>query len=424
LSVVERLTRRSAPWTSECPATRHRFNPLRDARHKRQARAPAVPGGGTRVASDQFSMTPGAPNDIHEARKLFLACLARVEPHARHVIFHDFDADGVSAGVVLQRALERAGRNVVRQVTSRDRDPWNDQNRAIIRALHPELLFVLDLGSRADRISDAPTCFIDHHRPESAAPGDTLISAYAWDPIPNTSLLSQWLGETIADISDLAWIAAIGTISDLGERAPFDLLAAAKREHGAKWLKEATTLVNAARRSSRHNAELAATALLNHTSPRELVESQRDEVRQMREAREFVAGEFAEAKKAAPKFSGEVALVRVRSSCQVHPLIAQIWRTRLPKYFVLVANDGYVEGRVNFSARSTGSRSVLDFLESLEIDLPEGSYGRGHDHASGGSLLIDDWNRLLLHLGFELTADPRGPQAPSPAFPAIQTPGS
>jgi len=59
-----------------------------------------------------------------------------------------------------------------------------------------------------------------------------------------------------------------------------------------------------------------------------------------------------EAKKAAPVFSNRVALIRLDTPCQVHPLIAQIWRTRLPQYIVISANEGYLPGRVNFSAPS------------------------------------------------------------------------
>ena len=54
-------------------------------------------------------------------------------------------------------------------------------------------------------------------------------------------------------------------------------------------------------------------------------------------AREEVRRELDEAKKAAPVFAGDVALVRVDSLCQVHPLVAQIRRTRLPKYVVITA---------------------------------------------------------------------------------------
>jgi hypothetical protein len=100
-----------------------------------------------------------------------------------------------------------------------------------------------------------------------------------------------------------------------------------------------------------------------------------------------------------------VALVRINSPCQIHPLIAQSWRTRLPKYIVMVANEGYIPGRVNFSVRTASGINVLDFLKSVELSPGEGSYGHGHDSASGGSLPVERWNELLSSLGFEAKKD-------------------
>jgi single-stranded-DNA-specific exonuclease len=245
-----------------------------------------------------------------------------------------------------------------------------------------------------------PTCFIDHHHPEGVPPTATLISAYTWQPIPNTSLLVWKLCATITDTSDLDWIAAIGTLSDLGDNAPFDLLAAAKRKYKAKYLKEATVLINAARRGSTYDPETAARALLQHTGPRALVNSDADEVQRLRLAREEVKAAMNEAKKAAPVFAGRVALVRMNSTCQIHPLIAQIWRSRLPRYIVIAANVGYLPNRVNFSARSAPNVNVLNFLREIELSEGEGYHGHGHDQASGGSLPIERWNELLAKLGF------------------------
>ena len=86
----------------------------------------------------------------------------------------------------------------------------------------------------------------------------------------------------------------------------------------------------------------------------------------MREARREVNAAMAEAKKQAPLFAGEVVLIRIHSSCQIHPLITQIWRCRLPKYVVMVANDGYRPGHVHFSVRGQ-QINVLDFLSSVHI---------------------------------------------------------
>ncbi|HYH09901.1 MAG TPA: DHH family phosphoesterase [Thermoanaerobaculia bacterium] len=326
----------------------------------------------------------------------FATFVHALRPDARVLVFHDSDADGVTAGIVLQVALERLGfTNVLRRTPTRERDAWSEANRGVIAEAKPEALFVLDLGSRSQPlIDDVPTCLIDHHRPDGTPPGALLITAYSWNPIPNTSLIVYDLCAALADIADLDWIAAIGVLSDLGERAPFPLLASVKERYAMSHLKEATALVNAARRASDYQPEIAARALLAHPTPRAFVTSAAPDVEALRAAREEVKHAMNEAKMAAPKFSGNVALVRVRSRCQVHPVIAQIWRTRLPKYIVIVANDGYLPGRVNFSMRCAGDQNLIDFLRNLGLDA------RGHDQATGGSLPMDEWNALLGKLGF------------------------
>jgi single-stranded-DNA-specific exonuclease len=84
----------------------------------------------------------------------------------------------------------------------------------------------------------------------------------------------------------------------------------------------------------------------------------------------------------------------------VHPLIAQIWRSRLPKFLVIVANDGYEPGRVHFSARSGPGMNVIDFLRGISLPAGDGDFGHGHDQASGGILPTKRWNALLAALGF------------------------
>ena len=337
-----------------------------------------------------------------EARAAIASFLDATPRDARVLVFHDFDADGVTAAIVLERTLERAGfTNVRRLATMRERDAWSDANRARIAEARPHTLFVLDLGSRDEPLVDgARCCVIDHHRPEGTPPGSLLLTAYHWDPIPNTSLLVYDLCASLAEIEDLDWIAAIGALSDVGERAPFPLLASVRKRYAMSDLKEATALVNAARRASDFQPENAARALLGHATPRELVRSESPEVAALRTAREEVRREMSEAKKAAPKFAGNVALIRVRSRCQVHPVIAQIWRTRLPKYIVIVANDGYLPGRVNFSARSMAGIDLIAFLRAHGVDA------RGHDQATGGSVTTEEWVELLMRLGFPTDGGP------------------
>ena len=345
---------------------------------------------------------PDPTPNIDLARQSFRTFLGATPKDKRIVCLHDTDADGIAAGVVWQRAMQRIEySNCVRVVPDRERNAWTPENQRRVREAKPETLFVLDLGNQPhDVVENVPTCFVDHHRPGQTRDDQTLISAYSWNPVPNTSLMVYDLFSDLADISDLDWIAAVGTFSDLGERAPFSLVETTKKKYTAKWLKEATALVNATRRASVSDPEAGARALLQHSSPKELCLSDDSDVQQMKAAREEVKAAMTEAKKAAPVFAGQVALIRMNSRCQIHPLIAQIWRGRLPKYIVIAANEGYMDGRINFSCRSGNDTNVLQFLRGIELSDGEGNFGNGHDGASGGSLPPERWNELLGKMGF------------------------
>lgn len=342
--------------------------------------------------------------DFAAAQIALTAFLAQIEKTKRVVCLHDSDADGVTAGVVWQRALEKLGfTNLKRLAPTRARNAFLPETKELLVAEKPDFLFVMDLGSQPQTIIDnVPVCFIDHHRPGGVLDKDTLISAYTWEPVPNTSLIVYDLFAALADISEYDWIAAIGTISDLGEKAPFELLATTRQKYTAKWLKESVSLVNAARRASSYEPETAAQALLNFTNPKDLVNSDSAEVERLREAKKEVNAELNEARKAAPVFAGQVALIRLDSPCQIHPLIAQSWRTRLPKYIVIAANTGFMPGKVNFAARTSADGvSILDFLRGFKLEnVGAGSYGQGHDQASGGVLPVAAWNELLEKMGF------------------------
>ena len=341
---------------------------------------------------------------FNSARQTFDAVLETMPQGGTIGLVHDVDvdADGVTAGVVWQRVLERAGFRVARLMPDRERNVWTESNRAKIAAVSPDFLWVLDLGCRDEKVlPGVPTVFLDHHRPEGTLPEDTLITGYGWPEVPNTSWMCYEIALGKVEVEDMDWIAVIGTLSDLGEKAPWPLIADAKKKYTAKWLKEATALVNAPRRASQFDPEAAARALMGFDNPKDLCNSDAPDVQTLKDARAEVSAEMLIAKKAAPKFAGQAALIQIDSPCQIHPLIAQIWRGRLPKYHVICANTGYIPDRVNFSARSAKGLSVLDFLKSFELSEGDGHFGHGHDQASGGSLPPERWQELLGKMGFE-----------------------
>lgn len=340
---------------------------------------------------------------LREAIQAFHSFLSRCPLSFHTLIISHSDADGVAAGAIMYRTLERLGfGNFDIIITGKGQNAYTPATKKQAAAYKPERLFVLDLGCKEEPVVEgAPTLFIDHHRPFGVPPEGVLISGYTWQPIPNTSLLTWWLCKEAADVEDMDWVAAIGTLSDLGEKAPFDIIQQAKRKYQAKWLKEATALVNAARRSSSGEASVALWAVLKAAHPREIVEGEGEEAHRLALFREEAKAALEEAKKASPQFSGNVALVRISSPCYVHPLIAQIWRTRLPKYIVIAANEGYMPGYVAFSVRTAADVNVLDFLGQVEVDVAEGYLGYGHDQASSGVLPVESWQKLVQELGFK-----------------------
>lgn len=367
---------------------------------------------------------------LDAARATFRDWLGRVDPAGRTVVFCHFDADGLGAGALFGRGLPLLGLERVEVVVSgRSESAFSDGARDRLRALSPDALLVTDLGVNERGTLEAdgvPTLYVDHHRPSGRPDGAHVVSGYDWDPIPCSAWLAFDLLEGAApDVDEmraLDWIAAVGVISDLGERAPWPLLADTKKRHTAKWLKETVALVNAARRAPTFDAQTALDLLMAEDGPKELATAETPEGDRLREAREAVKGELTEARKAAPVFSerpaevprdlaGEslrFALVRVHSAAQVHPLIAQQWRGRLREYPVICANTGYLDGLVAFSTRAARRDVRLpEIYQSIDTPGWNGRWGHGHDQASGGHLPPDVFNRVLDALGF-------GPEAHVP----------
>ena len=351
---------------------------------------------------------PRVPLDeaLPAAREATRAFLAALDPGARLVVFCHFDADGLGAGAVLGRVLPRLGFRDVRVVPSlRGESAFSDEARARLAALAPAALVVTDLGvHHAGVLPGVPTLYVDHHRPEGTPPPPAVVvSGYGWEPIPSSAWLAYELVAPLAEVDDLLWVAAVGVVSDLGEKAPWPRLAEAKRRWTAKWLKEAVALVNAARRASAFDIETPLALLMRAEHPREVAEDTTGGAERLRAYRAEVHAALAQARKAAPTFAtgSPWALLRMESACQVHPLIAQQWRTRLPKYVVLAANRGYLPGIIAFSARTSRTDlSIPPLLQAIDVGAHGGSYGHGHDQASGGQLPPAAFARLGAALGF------------------------
>ncbi|HEY7810473.1 MAG TPA: phosphoesterase [Allosphingosinicella sp.] len=334
-----------------------------------------------------------------EAGRLFAGAVKRFG-RAPLILGH-FDADGLAAIAILQRGLERAGFAPRVRIVGKGENPWSDAMRAELAAAAPDGLIVADLGVREGALAEGvPTVVIDHHVP-TGTPGDALvISGHHEVPEPTSALLAYWCAQGLGDADDLLWLAAIGLIGDMAEDKGFPEMAEAQKRFGKTALRNAVSLINAPRRAAKADATPSLALLLKCKSPKELLSGQHSETAELHTAKEEVRAELDAAKRIGPKVRGDVALIAFSSACQIHPLVAQQWRTRLGDKVVIAANKGYRPSWVHFAARTASGRDLIDFLAERRPPGADENYGNGHRQATGGALRHGDWNAFVRALGF------------------------
>ena len=316
---------------------------------------------------------------------------------AEPLILGHFDADGLSGAAILKRSLPTAAVRLV----GKGENPWSADMRAELERRRPAGLIVADLGVRVgDVLPGLPTIVIDHHVP-TGTPGEALVlSGHGNTPEPTTALLAYWCAQAIGSADDLLWLAALGLIGDMADEAGFPELAEAQARYGKTALRNAVSLINAPRRTASADAGPALALLLKCNSPKELLSGVHPETAQLLAAKDEVKCAMEDAKRVAPKVRGDVALIPVASPCQIHPLIAQQWRSRLKDKVVIAANRDYRPGWVHFAARSASGRDLIQFLADRRPAGADEQYGSGHRQATGGALRHADWNRFVAELGF------------------------
>ena len=208
-------------------------------------------------------------------------------------------------------------------------------------------------------------------------PEATVITGFGDDPVPTSSLLAFWCAGALTNVEDLLWLAAVGLVGDLGDKAPFPELAEARKRCTATALRELVSLVNAPRRAAAGEAASALALLLAADGPKEALSGQHRELDDLRAAREEVKAAVEAGKRVAPRVRGDVALILLDSPCQIHPLVAQAWRLRLKDKLVIAANRGFRPGWVHFALRSATGRDLIAFLREQAPPGADENYGGG-----------------------------------------------
>lgn len=342
---------------------------------------------------------PAPSSPIAEARTLLASSCER---GARIAIAPHTDVDGLAAGVLAVRTVERLGGTPVVVLPGKGEHVHSPSMRDRLRELRADGLVVLDMGSRRGPIvEDLPTIVLDHHDARDTPDGVIFVSAAGCEPVVPTGLLAYVVFSPLTTLDDVAWLAALAVYGDLGDAHPFaaalaPIVAAHKKTH----FKDTVALVNSARRAGSYRPDAALGALLAATGPRDIARGSTPEIAELAACRAEVAAEVARVARVPPRISGDVALIRFRSTAQIHPLIATRWMRRLAPKIVLVANDGYLPGRVNFAMRCAADVDLLAFLRALPLGPVAGEFANGHPRATGGSVPLHDFDRILAALGF------------------------
>ncbi|AFL89550.1 hypothetical protein Terro_3333 [Terriglobus roseus DSM 18391] len=341
----------------------------------------------------------------------FLETLPRGPATHLHILT-DADGDGLPAGALLLRALHVAGySNVTVETRGKFENAWMPSVHERLRRLAPEALLIVDLGARPDPIlPGVPTLLIDHHAPFGTPPGAVLLTSYGTEPTATSGLLALWCAQAIAPAlaNELQWMAGISLLSDLGDKAPFPELAESKKRFGVTALKNLTSLLNAPRRTAVGDASVAMNLLLRVDTPKQALSQPSAELDALRAAKLEVNEALAIARKSPPRFStrwrdelgADMIAVRIDTPCQVHPLVAQIWRPRFPKAVIFGVNVGFRPGYVHFAGRAPKPVNIVKFLRAHTPAGADGTFGGGHDQASGGALPVALWNPFALEMGW------------------------
>ena len=309
---------------------------------------------------------------------------------ARVVCPHN-DADGLASGAIALRERNESADAAL--LLPRGVNPFGP---AFAPPAGDGPVAVLDQGVRD---VPYPAVFVDHHAPEMTperfqTTTRTVVSGFGEDFVSTAVLMARLFPEPRH-----RWLAAVGVAGDYGDSGlKLAECAGVVKSH----IKKLVPLVNAPRRVPGQDAVRTALAILiEHDSPKAALADRRIAV--LEAAKKQWRGAFEAAVKTAPRVVGDVALIRFTSDCQVHPLVAQTWMSRLAPKAVIAANTDYVPGFINFACR--GGPPGADLRDLLKHALPDAvrpgvEFAHGHPQATGGSLPAADFDRLIRALGF------------------------
>ncbi|CAF9933387.1 MAG: hypothetical protein HETSPECPRED_008633 [Heterodermia speciosa] len=356
---------------------------------------------------------PAPPDAMESARSFLKECAAS---NCKTLLVPDKDADGLDAGVIIHRTLTALGLAptlIDVHLLKKGSSIHSEEERTAMQSKDPKYIVVVDQGSRSAppvvENPDVKSMIIDHHLSDEFPQKALVVSACHYPPVATSALLTYEICRPLHhDIpGSCGYLCAMGTIGDLGTtlkwKSPFPDMTEVFKLHTKKAISDAVSLINAPRRTSEFDVLTAWEALLEATSPKEILMNER-----LRSARAEINQEVERHTHTPPKFSkdGKIAVLRINSAAQIHPA-GHLYSKALE--IVMVANAGYLPGMVNFSCRIarcarskdppvniiSSLKAVADLDTTDLIDRMGENFARGHKEASGGIIPVAEFEELM-----------------------------
>ncbi|EJD07456.1 DHH phosphoesterase [Fomitiporia mediterranea MF3/22] len=384
---------------------------------------------------------------MDHAREFIKVCVS--EKHLT-LLVPDKDADGLSSGKIMHHTLTSLGlpKDCIRvHMLAKSASVFQDSEREKMEGYGATRIIVMDQGSRGGPSLVSPvtpdgkyvsTLIIDHHESDEFPEGSLVVSACHSPPIVTSSLLTYLiclpLHPSIRD--ECAVPALLGVFGDLGPNVvkwneppwPSHLGDVVKKVT-KKALSNAVSMMNAPRRTTEYQVHDAWEAVLKAKSLEDISRN-----RVFLAARARVNAEVERCTHVAPQFSkdGCVALLRIHSGYQIHPVIATRWAGYLRArdlQLVMVANDAYHPSGTytNFSCRiisglrklpETERPNLIKVLKDYARKVPDegfltrvgGDFATGHKEATGGIIPTNDFEKFVRAMEIGVKPDPSNNQ--------------
>ncbi|QGI70126.1 hypothetical protein CEK27_002455 [Fusarium fujikuroi] len=300
---------------------------------------------------------PAPKSQIEKAKDFLRECAAAGK---QTLIVPDKDADGLAAGAIIRKTL-------------------------ILLGLDSKLISLMEIRAVVD--SPHRALVIDHHLAEDDdhPEGAILVTANKYPPIATSSLLTYLICRDLHEgvEESCGWLCVMGTHGDLGKatkwRSPFPNMEATFGTHTRTTINNSAKLINAPRRTAAYDVLRAWKILIKASSPIELVKN-----KFLKEARAKVIHEMKRADRVVPLFSADkkIAVIRIKSKAQIHALIAERQARQLfsrDLQVVMIANEGYARGVVNYSCRVPTCARGRDPPVNIPEILSRAADGTGDD---------------------------------------------